>query len=414
MLLAGVVSVTGDWVLLTGLAYCVYVLTGSTVASALTATAGLLPQVFLGPVAGVFADRWDRKRTMIGADLLLAAGLLPLLAVGGRGQVWIVVGVLLWQGAVVQFFAPAEQAMVPRLVDGAELATANALVVQSRDVARLCGAAAGGVLAAAGGVPALAVADAASFLLAAVLLRCVRTSGEVERRSRQSGRVVEVFGELGAGLRLVAGVRVLRTLMLFVVLAGTGEGVMGTLFAPFVRDVLHGGGRTYGLISAVQAVGGIVGGLAVAVFGRHIPAPRLLGVGAVLFGAVDLVIFLYPLGYLATWPAVVGMVVVGVPGALVMTGLFTLMQQYTVDEFRGRAFGALTGLFGACQLIATLSAGFLARVFGIIPVLMFQGLCYVAAGFMVLLMLRGAKVGTEINAGAGAGTNVGVAGAPIM
>jgi MFS family permease len=65
---------TGDWVLTIGLIYRVYAVTGSTVASALTMASSFAPQVLLGAVAGVFADRWDRKRTMIAADLLLAVG----------------------------------------------------------------------------------------------------------------------------------------------------------------------------------------------------------------------------------------------------------------------------------------------------------------------------------------------------
>ena len=99
VLSAGLISRCGDWILLVGLLYRVYAMTGSTVASALTMLSAVVPQVALGQVAGVFADRWDRKRTMIVADLLMAAGLLPLLAVRTAGQVWIVFVVLLWEGA---------------------------------------------------------------------------------------------------------------------------------------------------------------------------------------------------------------------------------------------------------------------------------------------------------------------------
>ena len=81
VLSAGVISLSGDWILTIGLIYHVYAVTGSTVASALTMASSFAPQVLLGAVAGVFADRWDRRRTMIVADLLLAACLLPLLAV---------------------------------------------------------------------------------------------------------------------------------------------------------------------------------------------------------------------------------------------------------------------------------------------------------------------------------------------
>jgi Na+/melibiose symporter-like transporter len=137
VLSAGIISMTGDWILTIGLIYTVYATTGSTVASALAMASAFAPQVLLGAVAGVFADRWDRKRTMIAANLLLAAGLLPLLLVRGAGQVWIIFAVMFWEGAVQQFFSPAEQAMVPRLVPDDELVTANAASGQVANVSRL-------------------------------------------------------------------------------------------------------------------------------------------------------------------------------------------------------------------------------------------------------------------------------------
>lgn len=170
VLSAGLISMTGDWILRVGLVYRVYALTGSTVASALTMASSFLPQVLLGALAGVFADRWDRRRTMIVANLLLAAGLLPLLLVRGAGQVWIVFAVLLFESIVQQFFSPAEQALLPRLVPDDQLITANAVSGQTQNLARLTGSGLGGVIAAAGGIAAVAVADAASFVISPALL----------------------------------------------------------------------------------------------------------------------------------------------------------------------------------------------------------------------------------------------------
>ena len=113
VLSAGIISMTGDWILTIGLIYKVYAVTGSTVASALAMASAFAPQVLLGAVAGVFADRWDRKRTMIAANLLLAAGLLPLLLVQGAAQVWIVFAVMFWEGAVQQFFSPPRRPWCP-------------------------------------------------------------------------------------------------------------------------------------------------------------------------------------------------------------------------------------------------------------------------------------------------------------
>ena len=393
VLAAGLVSDAGDWILIIGLAYRVYAITGSTVASALTMASSCAQQVLLGAVAGVFADRWDRKRTMITADLLLAAVLLPLLLVHGAGQVWIVFAVMFAEGAIQQFFSPAEQAMVPTLVPDAELVAANAVSGQVSNVARLAGSALGGIIAAAAGIGAVTLADAASFVASAALLALVRATGRATARPGGPGgpvreRIAGIGDELRDGLRLSVRHRVLRTLMIFALVTSVGEGIMSTLFTPFVEHVLHGSSQEFGLVVAAQAVGGILGGALAAGFGHRVRASRLLSCGAIAFGLVDLAIFLYPLGYVAVWPAVAGMVIVGLPGALTMAGLMTLFQRSTSDSHRGRIFGALSAVEGVAVLAGTLGAGFLSRYAGIVPVLAIQGAGYVVAGLAMLARLR--------------------------
>jgi Na+/melibiose symporter-like transporter len=391
VLSAGIISLTGDWILTIGLIYRVYAVTGSTVASALTMASSFAPQVLLGAVAGVFADRWDRKRTMIAADLLLAAGLLPLLLVHDAAQVWIVFAVMFWEGSVQQFFSPAEQAMVPRLVPDDELMAANAVSGQVSNVSRLAGSALGGILAAAGGIIAVTLIDAASFLASALLLALVRTPGRTAASSEGGSiraRLAQVGAELRDGLQMSARHAVLRALMIFALVTSVGEGIMSTLFTPFVEHVLHGTPQDLGLIVAAQAVGGIVGGIVAAASGHRARASRLLSYGAIVFGLVDLAIFLYPLGYVAVWPAIVGMIIVGLPGALTLAGLITLFQRSSEDSYRGRVFGAVSALEGVTVLAGTLGAGYLSRFVGIVPVLAVQGAGYVVAGLVMLAWLK--------------------------
>jgi predicted MFS family arabinose efflux permease len=309
--------------------------------------------------------------------------------------------VLFWEGCVEQFFSPAQQAMVPRLVPEDELVAANALSGQVSNVSRLAGSALGGVLAAAGGIVAVTLADAASFLASAVLLVLVRTPGRTAAREGNPlrpaavggdpvrGRLAAVGADLRAGLQLATRHRTLRLLMIFALVTSVGEGIMSTLFTPFVENVLHGTPQDLGFILAAQAVGGIAGGMAAAASGHRIRAARLLGLGAVLFGLVDLAIFLYPLGYVAVWPAIAGMIVVGLPGALTLAGLITLFQRSSEDSYRGRVFGALSALEGVSVLAGTLGAGYLSRVAGIVPVLAVQGAGYVVAGLVMLRCLKG-------------------------
>ena len=113
--LAGLVSVAGDWVLMTALPYVVYDRTGSVLATAGMVAAQLAPSILLSSFAGVFVDRWDRRRVLVVANLLQALTVTALLLVGD-GTLWIVYAVAAAQSAFASFSQPAESALLPTLV----------------------------------------------------------------------------------------------------------------------------------------------------------------------------------------------------------------------------------------------------------------------------------------------------------
>jgi len=382
LLAAGLVSLTGDWVLSVGLTYYVYAVTGSTMASGTVLLASFLPQVLLGSLAGVFVDRWDRRRTMIGANLLLALGLLPLLAFDGADRVWIAYLVVLFESCVAQFFTPAESSLVPHLVAERDLLTANALNGQNRNIARLVGAAVGGIAAGVGGVALVTAVDAATFALAAGLIVLIKARPRPVATRRPSVR-----DEWRSGLELARREPTLRVLFVIMAITSVGEGIIGTLAAPFVREVLHGSASAYGTINAAQAVGGVVSGFAAAAVAHRFAPRSLLAYGAVMFGLVDLALFLYPLAYVAVWPAILCMVVVGLPDAFAEVGAMTLFQRASSDSHRGRVFGALGAVQGGAMLVGTLLAGALGDVIGIVPVIAVQGVGYVVAGLIVAVWM---------------------------
>lgn len=392
---AGLISLSGDWLLRIGLAFYVYDLTGSTLASAGTLLASFIPSILFSSLAGVFVDRWNRRTTMIVANVLMAVALIPLVWVHQPGDIWIVYVVTSVEGVIKLFFYPAEMAMVPRLVDDADLTTANAMNGQIRELSRLVGSAVGGVVVATGGITALALVDAATYLAAAALVAGIRTSGAVEtpdtsaaESSDAAARIRRFSHEWVSGLRFAGSRRGLQAVFLFTFIAMLGEGVMGTLFAPFVRDVLDGTSKDFGFIASVQAIGGIAGGVVAAGLGQRVSPAAMFGFGALLFGFIDLVMFLYPLIWVEIWPAAVCMILVGVPGAVTMTGYNTLLQRDTDDAYRGRVFGALGVVQGVGVIIGTVVAGLLGQSFGIIPIIAFQGIGGMVAGLAVLVLLR--------------------------
>ena len=229
----------GDWILSIALPVHVYRLTGSTLATGGVVAANVTARLLVGPLAGVYVDRWDRRRTMLVGNLLLAVTVAPLAAATTESRIWIVYVAAFCHAVVVQFVEPAEAALVPRLVPPELLAAANGLNAMNNNLARLIGPALGGITAAFG-IEAVVALDVSSFLLAALLLAAV---GGAHRADRTVDR--HVLGELTDGLRVVRGTYVVAVLVGLFFVTSIGEGVMASLFAPFVVDALDGAPRSW-------------------------------------------------------------------------------------------------------------------------------------------------------------------------
>jgi MFS family permease len=428
---AGLISLIGDWVLVVGLPIEVYARTGSTLATMGMTLAFLIPAITLGSVAGVLVDRWDRRRLMIIVNLGLAVTLLPLLAIDALG-IWVAYAVLLAASCLAQLFEPAETALLPNLLEGGDerdLVTANALNGLNNSLARIIGPVVGGVAVAAGGLTLVAVVDAVTFVVAALLLLAIRTTrGRATATTTTSAGPADVPAEPASparaaipaapepvavlrdavpieheaasawsrlrrewreGLDLVLHHPVLRALLVFMVITRVGEGLVSTLFVPWATDVLGTDAAGYGWILSAQAIGGLGGALVVGRFGARIAPLRLLTVAAVIFGAIDLVLFTYPAFYPVLAPALVGMVIVGVPGAAMGAAFATLQQTHAADSHRGRVVGAMLAVGALGSLVGAVAAGFLGQVVPIVPLLIVQGSGYIIAGLAVAWLSRG-------------------------
>jgi Na+/melibiose symporter-like transporter len=392
---ANLVSATGDWIMNIGMTFYVYLVTGSVLASGAMFLVVIMPQMLFGSLGGVYADRWNRQRAMIVTNLLLALTLIPLFVMDGRSQIWILYVVVFAQGVLEQLFAPAEAATVPQVVSAEDLIAANALNGQNRELTRLLGAALGGILAVLGGIVLIAVVDLVSYLVAAALLALMRIPTQPADAAVDSTPRTRVRHEWVDGVRLCLRRRDLSTLFLFRVLNGFGEGIFAVLLTPFLIGVLHAGGSEFGAINAVQAIGGIAGGFAVAALGRRLTARQLLGYGAFLFGLFDLLIAIYPLALPALWPVFGLMIVVGLPGAAQSAGFATLQQERTPDAYRGRVFGAINTGSATAMIVGIVLASAFGDAVGIIAVLSLQGLIHMVAGPFVLARL-GTSAASEV------------------
>jgi MFS family permease len=189
-------------------------------------------------------------------------------------------------------------------------------------------------------------------------------------------------------MRIIRGEPRISLLFLIAALPMIGEGFIGTLIVAWISQALGGGDLEFGYIMSAQAVGGILGSLFVARVAKRVPLYRLLGISAILFGLIDLVIFNYPTFIPGVLPGVILMALVGIPGVGYGTSLNTMLQNAMPDEYRGRVFGAFGMVAAILGLLGTIVAGYLGETISAVTLLNVQGLGYVVTGALALALLK--------------------------
>jgi MFS family permease len=368
--LAGLISTSGDWLLLVSLPILVFQRTGSTLGTAVAFLIELVPRVLVAPLGGRLAERLDRRRLLVTVSVAQAIVLLPLLVEPSLPVIYAVIAV---EGALAAVFGPAQSALLPTLIGAGQLVRANSLIGLSQNLGRLIGAGLGGLLLAIGALPAIVLADAVSFLAAVALLIRVPPGVSASRPD-----------VIAAGHPFRR--RPVRVGLVVVALTSTGQGVFVVLFVVFVARVLHGGAAENGLLRGVQAIGAIAGGILLAGFHR-IGSARLTVSACLAFGILLLAIWNLP--HLSTAePIYVALfVATGIPAVAMSTGLNSVLQESTIDGERGPVFAAIGMVYAAGQAIGMLAAGLLGDRFGVIPMLDAQAVAFLLAGLVALIWL---------------------------
>ncbi|MBI2238093.1 MAG: MFS transporter [Actinobacteria bacterium] len=354
---AQLISYGGDWFLTVALFGLVHDVTQSSLMVALTLVAQEIPFFFMSPVGGVLADRLDRRRLMIAADLFRAALCVGFLAVGDRGDLWLAFALLAVISSFSATFDPAASAAVPNLVDEEDLGLANSLVGSAWGTMLAVGAGLGGVVAATFGRDTAFLVDAASFLVSAALLSRIRRRLS-ERRAEEHAGMLAATKETFHYAR-----RDHRVLALLAVKGGFGlaAGVI-VLIAVFATDVFKAGDVGIGILMAARGVGALVGPflgrwVAGADDRRLFPA---IGLSLAVFGASYIVFGLMPSLLLAAPMVMCAHLGGGAQWALSTYGL----QRIVPDRIRGRVFAFDFALVTLSIAVSSIGAGWAAERWG--------------------------------------------------
>jgi MFS family permease len=353
------ISVVGTWMQTVALGWLVYRLTRSPFMLGLSGFLGQIPSLFFSPVAGVWADRWNRHRMVIGTQALamLQALTLAALVLTHRATIEAILGLNLLLGFVSAVDIPARHSFVVEMVEGGEdLPNAIALNSSVFNAARLVGPSIAGILIGLVGEGVVFLLNGLSYLAVIAALLALRVPPS-PHRARESA---PLWTHLDEGFRYVAGFAPIRAVLLLLGLVGL-IGVPFTVLMPiFATDVLRGDAHTLGFLVGAVGVGALAGALYLAARTTVLGLGRVIVAAVTLFGA-GLVAFAF---VRAEWLALPILALTGFGMMVHMASSNTILQTLVDPDKRGRVMSLYAVSLMGTMPLGSLLAGALASRIG--------------------------------------------------
>jgi MFS family permease len=379
---AFLVSSVGDWIYRLAVPLLVLRLTGSAISTALAYALELMPYIVLGPVAGALADRFDRRRLLIGCDLVsaaLAAG-LAVLSATDRPSIPALYALALALACVRPYYFPAFQGLIKDRVDGPRLAGTNAWLQSVDSVLAFAGPIIGVATVTALGVPVAAAVNAASFLASALLVASMPPSAA---RAGSAGRttlrllaadVRTGFRALGADRVILAGTLLMAGMNLAVLLVESN-------LVYVVVDATGGSATVVGLVLGAQGLGALAGAVLAPRLIERYPSGRLvvLGMAAAAPALAAPAVAARAEVLVPSW------FLLGLATSVIVVPWFTLRQHRVPSAVLGRVVSVGRAVSYATIPPAAVAGGLLVSGRSVVPLFLAAALLQVAVAAGTLL-----------------------------
>ncbi|MFN2241391.1 MAG: MFS transporter [Anaerolineae bacterium] len=410
------ISFIGDYFYWLAIPIMVERLTGSALLVGLSVISSALPMLVLGPIAGVFVDRWDRKRTMIVADILRALLVLLCLTVRTPEQVWVyyVVGFLM--SCVSRFFFPSQNAVLPLIVpDKNDLLAANGLMQIVQTMGLLVGPALAGFSIGMWGEQVAFLVDSGTFILSALAISIMtvpRTTVGHQAAQGTRSELSAMWNELREGVIYLFGSRTMVGVLLCLGVVQLGLGAINVIWVPFMQRTFGLGPEGLGAVDTAQGLGMALGGIGLGLVVARVTKRQMAGWSIIFIGLMIALMGLAPSLSLATlFPALgadgamvdmtVGQRLLHMPLALLLyslllgvalvpaqSALMTMMQLAVPDLKRGRVGSALNALTTAAGLVSMAVVAASGEVVGLRAIYVAAGAVIGVAGVVGLVVLE--------------------------
>ena len=380
------VSLVGTWMTRLATGWLVFRLGGADAAWLLgmVSFAGLAPTFFLGPLAGVLVDRWNRHGVLVVTQLLslvqsAALAWVAFTAGPGTGTVWLIAGLSIFQGVVNAFDMPARQSLLVEMITQREdLPNAIALNSSLVNGSRLVGPAVAGAVIAAAGEAWCFVIDAISYLAVVAALLAMRLPKKERHHTPAS-----IGRHMIEGVKYAVGFAPIRALLMLLALVSFAAMPYSVLLPVFAADVLGGGPHTLGMLSAASGLGALAGALYLASRSSVIGLGRVIVVATVVLG-------LALVGFSRSemlWLSAALLVLTGAGMMVMMAAANTLIQTMVDDDKRGRVMSFFGMAFQGAAPFGSLLAGWLAGFVGVRAVVSGSGALVLLGGLLFAIQL---------------------------
>ena len=372
------VSILGSWIQQVAMAWLVYRLTGSAALLGVTAFAALIPQLLIGPLAGAWVDKHDKRRALLWVQALLTtqALLLAWLTWMDWVSAWLLVAMSALMGVLNSFDTPLRQSLISAFVGRREdLPNALALNAMLFNSGRFIGPPIAGLLLANLSEAACFAVNALSFLALIAAVSSIR----LQALPRAQGSMGDVFRE---GVVYAWHTWLVRMLILTLIALNLTASAYAVLLPVFARDVFAGDARTLGWLWGAAGCGAFLSTLYLA---TRQSMPGL--VRSIVWGAAMSALALAVFGLTRQLPvALVAMVVLGFGISVSNVGINMLLQSTAPDRLRGRVVSFFTSARFGFDALGGLIAGVLATALGAGVTLALEG--GVLLGFVLFLLSR--------------------------